>query len=98
MGGFGGPELLVVFVVVLLVFGPRKIPEVARGMGRMAREFRRLTVEFQRELNITEALEGRRPTRVPSRPPAPPEVPDAKPLDVEIGPSAPERRPEPRPE
>ncbi len=96
MGGFGGPELLVVFVVVLLVFGPQKIPEVARAIGKAAREFRRLSVEFQRELNIADALEGkdhrgaRRPPRAPAG--APPDVPGARSLDVEIDPSSPHAR------
>lgn len=52
MGGIGAPELLVVFLVVLLVFGPTKIPEVARGIGKGIREFRRLSTEFQREINL----------------------------------------------
>jgi sec-independent protein translocase protein TatB len=57
MGSIGGPELLIVLVVVLLVFGPRKIPEIARGLGRGIREFQRLSTEFQRELNLADALE-----------------------------------------
>jgi TatA/E family protein of Tat protein translocase len=52
MGGIGAPELLIVFLVVLLVFGPTKIPEVARGIGKGIREFRRLSTEFQREINL----------------------------------------------
>ena len=62
MGGIGGPELILVFIVVLLVFGPRKIPEIARAMGKGMREFRRLSTEFQREINIADALEGKKDT------------------------------------
>lgn len=54
MGGVGGPELLVIFLVVLLVFGPKKIPEVARGVGKGLREIRKLTTEFQREINLSD--------------------------------------------
>lgn len=57
MGGIGGPELLLVFFVILLVFGPKKIPEVARGLGKGVREFRRLSTEFQREINLSDALD-----------------------------------------
>ncbi len=57
MGGIGGPELLIIFVVVLLVFGPRRLPEIARGIGKGVREFRKLGTEFQREMNISDALE-----------------------------------------
>ena len=54
MGGLSGWELIVVFVVVLLVFGPRKIPEVARGIGRVLGSARRLSSELQREMNLAE--------------------------------------------
>jgi sec-independent protein translocase protein TatA len=36
----GGPELLIVFAVVLLIFGSRKVPELARALGQAQREFR----------------------------------------------------------
>ncbi|MBZ0270257.1 twin-arginine translocase TatA/TatE family subunit, partial [bacterium] len=77
MGGIGGPELLIVLLVVLLVFGPRKIPEIARMMGKGMREFRRLSTEFQRELNIADALEGKPPPRRPGPPSLPASGPGA---------------------
>ena len=77
MGGIGGPELLVVVLVVLLIFGPRKIPEVARGVGKGLREIRRLTTEFQREINLSDAEEDRR--RIGSDPPARPPGPPVEP-------------------
>jgi len=40
MGTIGYPELIVIFLIVLLLFGGRKIPEIARGMGKAIREFR----------------------------------------------------------
>jgi len=69
MGGIGAPELLVVLLVVLLVFGPTKIPEVARGLGKGLREFRRLSTEFQREINLAAPDEDE---RTPDRPAAAP--------------------------
>lgn len=39
-GSVGFPELLLVFIVVLLVFGPKKLPEFAKLMGKFLREFR----------------------------------------------------------
>ena len=36
----GGPELLIVLAVILLIFGSRKVPELARSLGRAQREFR----------------------------------------------------------
>jgi sec-independent protein translocase protein TatA len=75
VGGIGGPEILVIFVVVLLVFGPRKIPEVARGVGKGLREIRRLTTEFQREMNLSDAADD--PRRIGGDRPAPPAAPPA---------------------
>jgi len=40
MGDIGFPELLVILVVALLVFGPSRVPEMGRSLGRALREFR----------------------------------------------------------
>lgn len=86
MGGIGGPELLIVFLVVLVVFGPKRIPEVARGLGRVIGNVRRLSIELQRDLNLAEALDERKSdslSRPPAAPPAaPPAVPPAPPPAV----------------
>ena len=47
----GGPEILVILVIVLLLFGAKTIPEVARMLGKGMREFRRATDEIKREIN-----------------------------------------------
>ena len=47
----GGPEILVILVIVLLLFGAKKIPDVARMMGKGMREFRRATDEIKKEIN-----------------------------------------------
>ena len=39
-GGIGIPELMIILVIVLLVFGPSKLPEIAKGLGRAIRDFR----------------------------------------------------------
>ena len=69
MGGIGGPELFMILVVVLLVFGPKKIPEVARGLGKGLREFRKLSTDFQREINLSAALEEEKKETPRSGPP-----------------------------
>ncbi len=43
----GFQELLVIFVIALLVFGPRRLPELGRALGRGIREFRRASDEFR---------------------------------------------------
>ena len=46
-GTLGGPELFLILVVALIVFGPRKLPEIGKSMGKMMAEFRRASNEFQ---------------------------------------------------
>ena len=47
----GGQELLVILVIILVLFGARKLPELARGMGQAIREFQKAKDEFGDELN-----------------------------------------------
>lgn len=49
-GSLGFSELLMVFAVALLVFGPRKLPEIGRSIGRALGEFRRATNELKHTL------------------------------------------------
>ena len=49
--GIGMPELLVILVVALLVLGPKRLPEVARSLGRGMAEFRRASTELRQSLN-----------------------------------------------
>src|SRR5260370_28842915 len=41
------PHMIVVFVVVLVVFGPQKLPELARGFGKLMAEFRKASTDFK---------------------------------------------------
>jgi sec-independent protein translocase protein TatA len=51
--GVGMPELLVILVVALLVLGPKRLPEIARSLGRGMAEFRRASNEFTRTLTAS---------------------------------------------
>jgi Tat protein translocase TatB subunit len=46
-GTLGGPELFLIFVVALIVFGPRKLPEIRKSLGKMMGEFRRASNDFR---------------------------------------------------
>jgi Tat protein translocase TatB subunit len=49
-GTLGGPELFLIMVVALIVFGPRKLPELGRSLGKMMAEFRKASSDFQRTI------------------------------------------------
>jgi TatA/E family protein of Tat protein translocase len=44
------PEMILIFVVALLLFGPRKMPQIGRSIGRALGEFRRASNEFKRTI------------------------------------------------
>ena len=48
--GIGGGELLLIFLVFLVLFGTKRIPELARGLGKGIREFRNAAKEVQEDL------------------------------------------------
>lgn len=50
IGGLGGQEMMVIFVIVLLLFGAKKIPELARGLGKSMGEFKKARDEFEQEI------------------------------------------------
>jgi sec-independent protein translocase protein TatA len=50
-GNFGGPDLIIVLVIVFVLFGAKKLPELARGLGQSLNEFRKTREEFDRELH-----------------------------------------------
>jgi sec-independent protein translocase protein TatB len=51
MFGIGSTELIVILVVGLIVLGPKKLPEIARTLGKAMGEFRRVSTDFQRSIN-----------------------------------------------
>ena len=65
MFGIGMPELLVILVVALLVLGPKRLPEVARSLGRGMAEFRRASSELRNSLTLPP--EERKPTPTPPK-------------------------------
>ena len=60
--GIGGPELLVIMFIVLLLFGANKLPELAKGMGKAVREFKKATSNVEQE--VRRAMEEPPPMRV----------------------------------
>jgi sec-independent protein translocase protein TatA len=81
---FGGWEVVLILAVVLLLFGSKKLPELARGLGQGIREFKKATREVGDELNqaIEEPPQSAQQKRVAAanvQPPVEPTVPQSTP-------------------
>ncbi|MFD3003379.1 twin-arginine translocase TatA/TatE family subunit [Pontibacter toksunensis] len=53
IGGLGGTEIILILFVILLLFGAKRIPELARGMGRGIREFKDATKEIKNDIETS---------------------------------------------
>ena len=74
-GSLGMPELIIIFVVALIIFGPRKLPELGRSLGRSLNEFKRASNELRNTLEEEvrvdeqrEAIRQREAVPVPGTP------------------------------
>ena len=82
IGGLGGWEVLLIVAIVLILFGAKKIPELARGLGTGIREFKNATTEVQKEVErdsaenkkstATAAATAKPPTESATAVPTPP--------------------------
>ena len=62
MFGIGMPELLVIFVVALIVLGPKRLPDVAKALGKGLAEFRKATSDLTDELRNAQTMIEREAT------------------------------------
>ena len=78
-GSLGMPELIVIFVIALVVFGPRKLPELGRSLGRGIAEFKKATSELQntleREITADQERTKAATAEAHAAPPAPAHTP-----------------------
>jgi TatA/E family protein of Tat protein translocase len=73
VGNFGPAEMLVIGVFALLVFGPQRLPEIAKSIGKAIREFKKVSGDFNRELQMG-FDEGPSPSKEPPADPKPKEL------------------------
>lgn len=67
LGSIGVPELIIILTIALIVFGPRKLPELGRSLGRSLSEFKRASNELRATLDEEIRLEDqRKPEQAPS--------------------------------
>jgi TatA/E family protein of Tat protein translocase len=52
--GVGMDEMVVILVLVLILFGSKRLPELARGLGKGMREFRKAAEDVKREMDLTD--------------------------------------------
>ncbi|MEM9480415.1 MAG: twin-arginine translocase TatA/TatE family subunit [Verrucomicrobiota bacterium] len=72
MMGLGGQELIVIFLIILLLFGAKKLPELAKGVGKSMGEFNKAKQEFEHEIKRAQVdaektwdePEGKQPARI----------------------------------
>ena len=97
MGPIGVPELILIFVVALIVFGPRKLPELGKSLGKSIAEFKRASNDLRSTLDEEIRLEERKTaaaaaTSTPAPPPALAPPVEIAPTDPSVlqSPAAPE--------
>src|SRR5258706_15969785 len=73
-GSIGGPEVILLFIAALLLFGPRRLPEIGRTLGKTIADFRRATNDFrsnlEREVRMEELKDVVRPIATAPHPEA----------------------------
>jgi TatA/E family protein of Tat protein translocase len=62
-GSVGVPELIIIFTIALIIFGPRKLPELGKSLGKSLAEFKRASNELKNTLDEEIRLEDQRSTR-----------------------------------
>lgn len=86
MGPLGVQELIVIFVIALIVFGPRKLPELGRSLGKGMAEFKRASNELRHTLDEEITNEERRAALKAPVEPAMPAVPVSESAATDVDP------------
>jgi TatA/E family protein of Tat protein translocase len=63
-GSIGMPELIIILVIALIIFGPRKLPELGKSLGRSLNEFKRASTDLQNTLEQEIKLEEQKDRQV----------------------------------
>jgi sec-independent protein translocase protein TatA len=74
-GSIGMPELIIIFVIALIIFGPRKLPELGRSLGKSLAEFKKASNELRNTLEEEIRIEEQKETVAKQAPPPPAPTP-----------------------
>jgi sec-independent protein translocase protein TatA len=86
MGNVGLPELIIIFTIALIVFGPRKLPELGKSLGKSIAEFKRASNELRNTLDEEIRAEERKTAA--AQQPAVPQLPEAsRTFDAPVAPN-----------
>ena len=80
-GPIGMPEMIVIAVIALIIFGPRKLPELGKSLGKSLAEFKRASNDLkntlEEEIRTEELQDARKSAQIPPAASTPPAVPPA---------------------
>lgn len=91
MGSLGWPEIIAILVIVLVIFGPKRLPEIGKSLGKGIKEFKKSTTELQEHITKDEP-------ETPAVEKAEAVQPAGEPMKAPEAKAAPEPEPTPAPE
>lgn len=74
MGSFGMGEMLIVFIIALIIFGPRKLPELGKALGKSISEFKKASNDLRSTIEEEIRAENQAKPASPSPTPAEPQI------------------------
>jgi sec-independent protein translocase protein TatA len=85
-GTIGMPELIIIFVIALIIFGPKKLPELGKSLGRSIAEFKRASNDLRNTLEEEVRIEEQQQQRAAARTAVVKDLPEASPTPVPASP------------
>jgi TatA/E family protein of Tat protein translocase len=58
MFGIGMPELIIILIIALIIFGPKKLPQMGKALGRAMKEFKKTSQELKEEIEFDDIQES----------------------------------------